>query len=71
MTDILSLAREHLLAPSSLEEKHIEQVLHGMLGHQIDAADLYFQSSRHEGWVLEDGIVKEGSFNADRGVPKA
>lgn len=68
MTDILSLAREHLLAPSSLEEKHIEQVLHGMLGHQIDAADLYFQSSRHEGWVLEDGIVKEGSFNVDRGV---
>lgn len=68
MTDILSLAREYLLAPSNLEDKHLEQVIHSMLGHQIDAADLYFQSSRHEGWVLEDGIVKEGSFNADRGV---
>ena len=33
-----------------------------MLGHQIDAADLYFQSVRHEGWVLEDGIVKEAAL---------
>ncbi|CAM3791779.1 metalloprotease TldD [Parendozoicomonas haliclonae] len=68
MTDILSQAKQQLLAPAALDENHLEQVIHGMLGHQIDAADLYFQSVRHEGWVLEDGIVKEGSYNADRGV---
>ena len=32
------------------------------------AADLYFQHSRHESWVLEDGIVKEGSHNIEQGV---
>ncbi|SQH74927.1 putative peptidase [Shewanella benthica] len=36
--------------------------------HDIDFSDLYFQSSRHESWVLEDGIVKEGSFHIERGV---
>lgn len=36
--------------------------------HQIDYSDLYFQGSRHESWVLEDGIIKEGSFHIERGV---
>ncbi len=68
MTDILSQAKQQLLAPAALDETHLEQVIDSMLGHQVDAADLYFQSIRHEGWALEDGIVKEGSYNADRGV---
>lgn len=46
--------------------------LSGYLGlihqHQIDYADLYFQSSVHEAWVLEDGLVKDGSYNVERGV---
>ncbi|MCL1035631.1 metalloprotease TldD [Shewanella submarina] len=36
--------------------------------HQIDFSDLYFQGSRHESWVLEDGIIKDGSFHIERGV---
>ncbi|MCF1428618.1 MAG: metalloprotease TldD [Shewanella sp.] len=36
--------------------------------HQINFSDLYFQGSRHESWVLEDGIIKEGSFHIERGV---
>ncbi len=68
MTDILFQAKQQLLTPASLDENQLQQILHGMLNHQVDAADLYFQSVRHEGWVLEDGIVKEGSYNADRGV---
>ncbi|AQS40401.1 microcin-processing peptidase 2 [Shewanella psychrophila] len=36
--------------------------------HDVDFSDLYFQGSRHESWVLEDGIVKEGSFHIERGV---
>src|SRR5439155_17637729 len=31
-------------------------------------ADLYFQYSRYEGWSLEEGIVKSGSFNIEQGV---
>jgi TldD protein len=36
--------------------------------HRIDDADLYFQTTRHEGWSLEEGIVKAGSFSIDQGV---
>ena len=39
-----------------------------MAEHRIDDADLYFQYTRHEGWSLEEGIVKSGSFSIDQGV---
>ncbi|MCY4471748.1 MAG: metalloprotease TldD [Kistimonas sp.] len=68
MTDILTQTRQELLEPGSLDDNQLEHVIHSMLGHQIDAADLYFQSTRCESWVLEDGLVREGSYSADRGV---
>ena len=34
----------------------------------MDDADLYFQYTRSEGWSLEEGIVKTGSFCIDQGV---
>ncbi len=37
-------------------------------GRRLDYADLYFQYSRYEGWSLEEGIVKSGSFNIEQGV---
>ena len=36
--------------------------------HRVDDADLYFQYTRSEGWSLEEGIVKTGSFSIDQGV---
>jgi len=36
--------------------------------HAVDDADLYFQYTRSEGWSLEEGIVKTGSFSIDQGV---
>ena len=57
-----------LLADSHIDETILSETLQRIMGHQVDFADLYFQSSQHESWVLEDGIVKEGSFNLERGV---
>ncbi|MGI9282352.1 MAG: metalloprotease TldD [Endozoicomonas sp.] len=68
MTDILTQARNHLLAPTNIGDNELGRVLDSILGHSVDAADLYFQSTRHEAWSLEDSIIKEGSFNVDRGV---
>ncbi|KEQ18796.1 metalloprotease TldD [Endozoicomonas numazuensis] len=68
MTDILTQARHHLLAPANIGDNELGRVLDSILGHSVDAADLYFQSTRHEAWALEDSIIKEGSFNVDRGV---
>lgn len=68
MSTSLELAKQHILAPSEMSEQQLLSVLESLLGGQIDSGDLYFQSSRHESWVLEDGIIKEGSFDLNSGV---
>ena len=64
----IELARSALLAPSGLGDKELEKTLDSLMHHNVDYADLYFQATRHESWVLEDGIVKEGSHNIEQGV---
>lgn len=59
---------QSLLADSQIDEAILSTTLNSMMGRQVDFADLYFQSSQHESWMLEDGIVKEGSYNIERGV---
>ena len=57
-----------MLEPAGLDEKHLNTTLGGIMKGGVDYADLYFQVSRHESWSLEDGIIREGSFNLDQGV---
>jgi len=65
---ILETATRTLLTPFDLEAGKLERVF-GVLGaRRIDYADLYFQYTRSEGWSLEEGIVKSGSFNIEQGV---
>ena len=61
-------AQATLLAPYSLDDNALQQVFGQIMSHQVDYADLYFQYSRSEGWSLEEGIVKSGSFSIDQGV---
>jgi TldD protein len=67
-TSHLELARDTLLSPYSLTESSLETVFGDIMTHDADYADLYFQYSRSEGWSLEEGRVKSGSFNIDQGV---
>ena len=64
----LSVARQLLLEPFGLDETHLARTLAEIKAHQVDEADLYFQYTRSEGWSLEEGIVKTGSFSIDQGV---
>jgi TldD protein len=64
----LALARQVLLTPSGLDEAALERAFGALLRAGVDDADLYFQYSRHEGWSLEEGIVKSGSHNIEQGV---
>ena len=64
----LSIARQLLLDPYGLDESHLSKALAKIRAHRIDDADLYFQYTRSEGWSLEEGIVKTGSFSIDQGV---
>ena len=64
----LDTAKTTLLAPHDLETAKLERVFGTLAAHKVDYADLYFQYSRYEGWSLEEGIVKSGSFNIEQGV---
>ncbi len=65
---ILETAKTTLLAPFELEAGKLERVFGTLAARKVDYADLYFQYSRFEGWSLEEGIVKSGSFNIEQGV---
>jgi TldD protein len=64
----MSKVEHNLLSASDLTANDLQQSLGFLFAHQLDYADLYFQSSVHESWALEDGLVKDGSFNIERGV---
>ncbi len=64
----LATAKALLLEPFGLDETHLARALAEIRAHRVDEADLYFQYTRSEGWSLEEGIVKTGSFSIDQGV---
>jgi len=65
---ILDTAKSTLLAPFDLEAAKLQHVFGTLAARRVDYADLYFQYARSEGWSLEEGIVKSGSFNIEQGV---
>ena len=64
----LDIARTVLLEPYGVDEAMLGRALSLIGEHRTDDADLYFQYTRSEGWSLEEGIVKSGSFSIDQGV---
>ncbi len=68
MTKALEIAENTLLNNRGLQLSDVQNTLDHLMLPSIDQADLYFQSSHSESWVLEDGIVREGSHSIDQGV---
>ncbi|MFM8501372.1 MAG: PmbA/TldA family metallopeptidase, partial [Fluviibacter sp.] len=64
----LDVAQSLLLESQDLTAAQVESVLGNIMQSQVDDADIYFQTTRSEGWSLEEGIVKAGSFSIDQGV---
>ena len=64
----LKAADRYLLSPYGLGQEELEKALRKLMRHGVDYGDLYFQYSRIEGWGLEEGIVKSGSFGIEQGV---
>ena len=64
----LQIATRSLLHPAELDESALAKVINSIMGHDVDYADIYLQNSRHESWILEDSIVKEGQYNIEQGV---
>jgi len=68
MTQALDIARQTLLDTPGLAERDLSRIMDQLLCTDIDAADLYFQRTRLESWVLDDGIIKEGSHSIEQGA---
>ncbi|PCJ38956.1 MAG: metalloprotease TldD [Moraxellaceae bacterium] len=68
MNNIFAEASSHLLLPSEITVEDIEKQLSLAMVPGVDFADLYFQRTFSEGWVLEDGKVKDGSHSISGGV---
>ncbi|WP_333876603.1 metalloprotease TldD [Methylobacter sp.] len=66
--EILNLARQAILIPAGIQDGDIEKIMNRLLSSPVDAADIYFQSSHFESWVMEGGIIKEGSHNIEQGA---
>jgi TldD protein len=68
MNSLITEAEQQLLRPGGLAVADLDRVFARLTGPSIDAADLYFQHSRTESWMLEDGIVKDGNHSIEQGV---
>ncbi|HZZ94383.1 MAG TPA: metalloprotease TldD, partial [Usitatibacter sp.] len=64
----LDIAKATLLTPFGMDEVDARRVFGTILAHRADDADLFFQYSRSEGWTLEEGEVRNGTFSIDQGV---
>ena len=68
MSTTLDRVVGQILQPTGLAISQLDQFLGGLHNGHIDAGDLYFQVSQQESWVMDDGIIREGSFNIEKGV---
>jgi TldD protein len=66
--ELITLAKQAILKPSGITESEIDTIMSRLMSSRADAADIYFQSTRAESWVMEGGIIKEGSHNIAQGA---
>ncbi len=57
-----------LLNDHKINEVEVFNLLSSMADNGSDYSDLFFQHSIAESWVLDEGIVKDGSYNITHGV---
>jgi TldD protein len=56
-----------ILNPAELDNQKIQKVINNLNHKNIAYSDLYFQYSKNEFFAIEDGAVKNASFNIDNG----
>lgn len=57
-----------LLNSSNINIDRMEDSLKKLMRAKVEFADYYFQSTCHESWQLEDGIIKQASYGIDGGI---
>jgi TldD protein len=64
----LAQVNQNLLYTNALDEKFLNQQLAKLNQRGVDFADLYLQLSVSESWVLDEGIIKSGSYGLNQGI---
>jgi TldD protein len=64
----IAIAQSLLWTPYGLDDTSVRKAIGQIFEHKVDFADIYFQYGSSEGWSLEEGIVKSGSFSIEQGV---
>ncbi len=65
---LLNQVTQSILTPYGMKAGDIDVVMAKLLSVPVDAADIYFQATHFESWLLEGGIIKEGSHSIDHGA---
>ena len=68
MTSIIQEVESHLFLESDLSVEAITKAVESMSRYQQDYADIFVQEVVMEYWQLEDGLVKDASFNLNKGL---
>ena len=66
--DAFENATRALWDAGEIVERDVTSLLGRLSGGEIDTGELFFQLSENESWSLEDGAVKSGAYNIERGV---
>ncbi|HWP00121.1 MAG TPA: metallopeptidase TldD-related protein, partial [Methylococcus sp.] len=66
--DRVKMAAWSIMEPAGLTSADLERVVASLAGVAVEDGDVYLQSSHYESWMLEDGIIKEGSHGIEQGA---
>ncbi len=68
MKSLLEQVEMNLFQESDLHLNNLQTAIQKLQGYDIDYSDIFIQEVQHQYWQLEDGIVKDASFNLNKGL---
>lgn len=68
MNILLENVERNLFEESDLNLDRLQDAIGKLQRYDIDYSDIFIQEVQHQYWQLEDGIVKDASFNLNKGL---
>ncbi|NVK20958.1 MAG: metalloprotease TldD [Kangiellaceae bacterium] len=65
---IIQQVEQYLFQESDLNIETLQEAITDLYRYQIDFSDIFVQEVQMEFWQLEDGIVKDASYNLNKGL---
>lgn len=68
MNNIQLQAYQSTVMHYAIDEAAITSALGCIMQHEVDFADIYFQTEQSESWSLDEGLVKDAEFHVRQGI---